>query len=1180
MRGNVVKLALTWSSKLLAKTTVEEKYQMLHPVDHILRRPDMYVGSNNAKMQAWWLYDEQKREMQQRKINFNPAFYKIFDEILVNAADNKVRDGDAQTYIRVTVERTTGTITVRNDGKGIPVEIHSVHKMWIPEMIFGNLRTSSNYSTKEALTTGGRYGLGAKLTNVLSRRFTVSTYDTVSKRSFSMTWYNNMHSKSKPTISEPTEKIREGFTEISFTPDYAFLKMKSGLREEHIQIIKRRTLDLAGAMGGVAVYFNAEKFGIHSFQDYAMLFPKVAAPLAICRSENWEIVAAAVPNQKATVSFVNSLYTNQGGTHVELVMSYLIDRLQMAYEKKTGHHIKKGIISSHISLFINCRVNNPIFDSQTKKYLKSDPREYGSTPHLEKLCEEFMTKTCILSYIDEYAPALQETRIAVKHLRGGGPRHLQGIEGFSDAYEAATGGSECTLMLTEGMSAKAFAEVGRSILGRNKYGVYALRGKLMNIRGQHPDLILNNQTCQNIIRILGLRVSAQKAGNTTHLKLSSDYDLSKLRYAKIMVIADPDDDGSHIIGLIGNFLHSLCPQLLTKPGFFNILQTPLIRATIGKKQFSFLSEQAFHEHLEKSKDKLEKVRYYKGLGTNSEAEAKACFKKLQDHLVPFYYSERADSQSIIGFFSHSDHCADYRRNLVNTKPAEFRTTQGTPVTFSYFNKTRLAAYAYATCMRTLPNAWDGLVPLQRKVLWTLMKGNFEGVLKVSQLAGYVMERMNYNHGNLPLVEAIQRMAHDFIGSNTIPLLVADGQFGTRYDNGKDAAASRYIFTKLSEITRLIYLPEDDPHLNLRTIEHAKYEPENFFPIIPMSLANGARGIGVGYKCDVPNHSVHQLIRALLMKLQGRESNEQFIPHWSGYTGKISVTENGSYISEGCLANVNRYTIHVTEIPARMSIRAYAKLLQELKQQEIIKSYKERHIDGYVNFFIDVHPQVIAIANRCRFTLRLFGLIQNATPVYTHMVGGNVVTFRDANHLLEDFYTNRMKFLQAKKEKRLDGMKKRLSVLDAQIRFIRLVQKGNVNFLSSTSLSELIESSGFTTEKEHNGFAHLLQMSLSSFTFDGLQDRINKRTNLAAQYKDVLNTSVTESWIQSLKKLLAELPAEGSRPEVKYSPEPVAEWKLSKLAMENLRDRLRRFTTTGEGTKAHRSLSIQMPSTPV
>lgn len=184
-----------------------------------------------------WVYQEDEG-MVKRDVTYVPGLYKIFDEILVNAADNKQRDQRMDT-IKVDIKPETGTISVMNNGRGIPVVVHKDEKMYVPTMIFGHLLTGSNFNDDEARVTGGRNGFGAKLCNVFSTMFKVETAD--GNKKFTQKWGNNMSKVSEPTV---VDHSGEDFTKVTYQPDLAKFGMTE-LDEDMVAILSRRAFDIA-----------------------------------------------------------------------------------------------------------------------------------------------------------------------------------------------------------------------------------------------------------------------------------------------------------------------------------------------------------------------------------------------------------------------------------------------------------------------------------------------------------------------------------------------------------------------------------------------------------------------------------------------------------------------------------------------------------------------------------------------------------------------------------------------------------------------------------------------------------------------------------------------------------------------------------------------------------------------
>ena len=192
-----------------SKKSIESTYQMLSDIEHVLKAPDSYVGSiEMATYEDAWVYDEENKKMVKRDIDIVPGLYKIFDELLVNAVDQytRVKYNDEikekVTRIEVIIDPDENLISVYNNGKGFDVAIHEEHKIYVPEMILGHLRTSQNYDKTEKKIVGGKNGLGAKLANIFSTYFKIETVDNEREKKYVQVFEKNMSITNKPNITK------------------------------------------------------------------------------------------------------------------------------------------------------------------------------------------------------------------------------------------------------------------------------------------------------------------------------------------------------------------------------------------------------------------------------------------------------------------------------------------------------------------------------------------------------------------------------------------------------------------------------------------------------------------------------------------------------------------------------------------------------------------------------------------------------------------------------------------------------------------------------------------------------------------------------------------------------------------------------------------------------------------
>lgn len=203
--------------------SVEQTYKKYTQLEHVLARPGMYIGEITNVTQLNWVLEN--NQMVEKEITWNPGMYKLFDEILVNAIDQTQRT-DVK---KISVDITDTEISIFNDGPGIPIQIHKDYNIYVPELIFGNLLSSSNYDDSQKRTVGGTNGLGAKLTNIYSTSFTVETCSGGKK--YTQTFTDNMHKIGAPKITNSTKE----YTRITFTPDFKRFGIKNIAQDDNMK---------------------------------------------------------------------------------------------------------------------------------------------------------------------------------------------------------------------------------------------------------------------------------------------------------------------------------------------------------------------------------------------------------------------------------------------------------------------------------------------------------------------------------------------------------------------------------------------------------------------------------------------------------------------------------------------------------------------------------------------------------------------------------------------------------------------------------------------------------------------------------------------------------------------------------------------------------------------------------
>jgi DNA topoisomerase-2 len=268
------------------------------------------------------------------------------------------------------------------------------------------------------------------------------------------------------------------------------------------------------------------------------------------------------------------LCISQGGSHIDHVTKQLVEKLSAAAKRrnKGGADMKPHMVKSHLWVFVNCLIENPAFDSQTKENMTLKVKSFGSECIFS---DKFLKKVIQCGVVDLMVTSAQaklQAQLSRKAGSTGRQTKLKGIPKLDDANSAGGKKSrDCTLILTEGDSAKTLAVSGLSVVGRDLYGVFPLRGKVLNVREASAKQMTENAEITNIVKIMGLKYG----------KKYTESDLSSLRYGHLMVMTDQDQDGSHIKGLLINFIHYNWPSLLRVP-FMEQFITPIVKVCLEK----------------------------------------------------------------------------------------------------------------------------------------------------------------------------------------------------------------------------------------------------------------------------------------------------------------------------------------------------------------------------------------------------------------------------------------------------------------------------------------------------------------------------------------------------------------------------------------------------------------------
>ena len=899
-------------------------------------------------------------------------------------------------------------------------------------MIFGHLLTSSNYDDDQKKVTGGRNGYGAKLCNVYSTQFNLETADSRTGQKYKQTWTDNMSKMGKAKI---TSNKNDDYTKITFTPDYAKFGM-SGIDDDFEALAKRRVYDLAGTVKGVKVWLNGDKIStkVPGFKKYMEMYTKAISKqqqvdkgegdtppvdntqviLTDNPHERWEIGFAVSDGSFQQVSFVNSIATTSGGTHVNFVADQIVTKLMDIVKKKNkgGVKLNNNQIRNHIFLFVNCQIENPAFNSQTKEQLTTKHSQFGSKPTVSEKFLKDIAKTEAVDNILHFAQQKADKQLAKSD---GNKRSRMSHSKLTDANKAGTkDGWRCTLILTEGDSASSLALAGRAVVDPDLIGVFPLRGKVLNVRDASIDQITKNQEIQNIKKFMGLQ----------HKKVYED--TKSLRYGHLMIMTDQDHDGSHIKGLLINLFQVQFPSLLKIPGFLKVFITPIVKVWKGDPRdpkqlrsfFTMPEYEAWKEEVGHQRGWDHK--YYKGLGTSSNEDAEVYFRDPDRHLKDFEPMKKEEEELIDLAFSKKK--ADARKNwLREFRPGTYLDMSARQINYDDFINKELILFSMVDNLRSIPSVVDGFKPSQRKVLYTLFKRNVKKDVKVVELAGHVLGLTDYAYGDASLQQTIISMAQNFVGSNNINCLEPSGNFGSRRLGGSDAASPRYIYTRLSPFARRLFHQADEALLEYHESDGAQIEPHHYVPILPMILVNGADGIGTGWSTQIPNFKPEDVIENIRLRMNGTSKLDMkpMTPWFRGFTGEVVDLGGDRFKFSGTVRQTSDTEVEITELPVRMWTQDFKDKLEEILKAEkvpsFIKDYTEYNTPTTVHFIIKMEEKhmKISVERGLEDTFKL-----TRTMATTNLVAfdpqGRIQKYDTVLDMIEEFYHVSLKLYERRK----------------------------------------------------------------------------------------------------------------------------------------------------------------------
>jgi len=774
---------------------------------------EMYTGSKKQKPREEWWYNLSKESIEKGIITLPECIERCFMEPLTNASDNVHRSrrwGVKPGHLYVSMSPTR--IIVENKGTPIPIEFKEEEGMYVPELIFGVPGSSSHYN-ESVRHEAGVNGIGAKLTNVFSNRFEVEIDDHIRKKSYKQVW-NGMGLEGREDPQIEAYRRKESRVRVTFDLAYDHFGYEDGRApEETFCLFARHCADISFTTK-VPVHFEYTLFegdeGAKKTIEFELGHPKEYARLYFAEAvENsflhyeWpkgtkiikkedgrqisrdpkiiplvEMCVIDTPDASENISFVNSMMTRDGGVHVEAALKSVSDHIVnfINADKGDGLTITLKHVRPNISLVLTAMVENPGFSGQTKNKL-SDPNPF--VPRI-KISKEEIQPVMEWSMIQHLLAILEAKKNALLSKSDGKKRRNISTQNGRDANEAGKRkSSQCTLYIVEGLSASSYPKklIDNMENGRDFCGILPIRGKFLNTRKAKVERIAKNREIAELKKMLGL---------IEEMDYRDPKNFKTLRYGKVVIMADSDDDGKHIVALLLLYFHCRFPSLLQIGYVYNYL-TPIIRVVKGKRSHKFYTHNEYESWKRRNKNFGNwKHIYFKGLGRTTDAQIKEDFH--DQHVIHCLYDDYAPETIELAF---AKEMGDERKAWL----AYFSDAHGEEVVeeaqpISQFLNTELIKFSLLNLRRAIPCMMDGFKDSQRKVMWGAYQiwttekvgkikcGNaIYKEMKVARIAADAAGKTNYHHGERSLENTIVAMAQDFTGSNNLPYFCRDGQFG-------------------------------------------------------------------------------------------------------------------------------------------------------------------------------------------------------------------------------------------------------------------------------------------------------------------------------------------------------------------------------------------------------------------
>ena len=1152
-----------------SKKDYERTFRQYDLREHIYKKPDTYIGSTSKLERHEFVYDLKTETMMKKNVMFPEGVENLFMELLTNASDNVLRSQNEDIpfkNIEVTLSPHYVEVT-NNGGLTIPVETIKTDKGFSgykPELIFGVLLTTTNSDHEKVKVEAGKNGYGGKVTNIFSTKFEIEIGDHINNKKYLQTWTDQMTDKSDPKIrvyrrktpfirvrhyldferfgysQYPLEALELFISRIIFVSFSCNCKIVINFKE--FDQLEDFQIDNSFENGEKTLRFN--ELSLPKICDiinpdceklfyYKYKVPENDKTHLVSYSSNKkmkrgnleiELCILDTPDEGVCYSFANGIYTKNGGVHVTEALYSIPKEILNMINEETKRKFNMSVVKPNISIVISCHVDDPGFSNQYKHELNSPQIHIDVDISKIKKMKNW-------GFAEMIKDRVKSSNLKKLKQTDGKQTKFVNVEKAEDANFAGhrTKSKNCILLIAEGLSAKSFLVKFISNIknGRDYYGCYPLKGKPINAMKTEDKKLYTNKEIQDLKMLIGLKE------NTDY---TNENNFKNLRYGKVVIVADSDVDGKHIVGLLLTFFHRY--RSLLDIGYVHFMKTPILTLTYKGEYLRFYNLAEYEQWTETHNNVKGKPKYYKGLGTTSDKDIK--YESKNPKYVKFNPDVSCDESMDLAFGKSNGNLRKIWLSNNSQIDDEYRSFENN-IDISDFINTDMCEYSFYNIRRSIPCIMDGLKPSQRKCLWAGIlkwkpkigkKFKEENEFKVSRFSSYVAETTSYLHGEDSLNNTIISMAQNIVGTNNMNIFYPSGQFGTRNGFstkglGSDAAKPRYIFTYPEWWWPYIYKPEDNDILELLEEEGEPCEPLTLCPVIPMCLVNGANGIGTGWKSEIPCYHPIDLCIWLKQRLKNKKL-PKVIPHYLKFKGTYEIKGfvddknyqdmtleeilnhnpklvKSSLVTKGIYVVEDENVIRIIELPISVTTNSYLEKLKKLKSENIISDFNNYSTDEDVEFTIKNFTKPI---NHKNLMLSKTLSLNNMNVIIDH--DATPTTIYSTEMYLELFYKLRLPLYQLRKDKMIEILDNDLEIINQKWKFINSVLEEEL-IIMKRPIDEVENDM-----RDMNIDVNLLKTTnLKSFTKEKLNKLQEKINEIKIKTKNIRSKTLETLWYNDL-----------------------------------------------------------------